>query len=381
MHAQSMRIGFINSCGTYPPGIGSSAHAFQSVSGFIRHGHTVNALRGNYPWASFRAYSPAALIKFIRDTDVLYIRTFNGFAQDAHTLLKLLRPLSLPVVWEMNAPSYETRNIKGWFVGGAWKVLARLVDASVCVSEEMRVYARDVIGVRSVFVVPNGSDPELFSPARRGQAARDGLREDDFLVLWAGSSQYSWQGIEIILKVAEKTTQTNKKIKFLLIADPAFVGRKHVPDNVIIKPPVPYFSMPGYIASADVCLCLYNSFAWSRIGFYMSPMKLFDYMSCARPVIATDAGQISRVIRDQENGLLTDNSPDDIAGKIMFLYENRQRAREMGDAARRDVVDFYNWERGVVQTIRVLEAAIHRDLKTLQSQSGFRSDGQEGAAG
>ncbi|MDD5255211.1 MAG: glycosyltransferase [Candidatus Omnitrophica bacterium] len=375
-----MRIGFINSCGHYPPDIGSSAHAFQTVAGFIRHGHTVNAFRGNYPYASFRKYSYASLAGFIRNTDVLYIRLLNGISQDAHTLLRSLRPFSLPVVWEMNAPSYETRDVKAWFVGCAWKLLAKLADASVCVSEELRDYAEDVLGVASVFVVPNGSDPGLFSPGRRDRQAFGGLGDDEFLVLWAGSSQYPWHGTDIILKVAEKITRINKKIKFLLIADPAFIGSQHIAENMIIKPCVPYFSMPGYIASSDACLCLYHSFAWSKIGFYMSPMKLFDYMSCARPVIATDAGQISRGIRSQENGLLTDNSPDDIIDKIMFLYENKARAREMGDAARKDIVDFYNWDRGVVQTIRVLEAAIHRDLKTLRSQPRLRGDRQEGAA-
>jgi len=371
----SMRIGFINSCAGFPVGIGSSAHAYQSVSGFVKYGHSVNAFRGDYPFALFRKYSPASLIKFVRDTDVLYIRIFNGISQDAYTLLKALRPSSLPVVWEINAPSYEQKTIKRWLTGASWKMLAKLVDASVCVSAELRAYAQEDLGLASSFVVPNGSDPGLFSPAYRDKRIFKGFGNDEFLVLWAGSSQYPWHGIDIILAVAEKMAGINKKIKFLLVTDSAFIRRMHIPGNVTIMPPVPYFSMPGYIASSDLCLCLYNKRAWTKIGFYMSPLKLFDYMSCARPVIATAAGQISRVIRDQENGFLTDNSPQDIIDKILFVYSDKAVASRIGDAARRDIVNFYNWDRCVRQTMMILGAAVHKDLEGLRSQPIFQRGG------
>jgi glycosyltransferase involved in cell wall biosynthesis len=39
-------------------------------------------------------------------------------------------------------------------------------------------------------------------------------------------------------------------------------------------------------------------------NFYFSPLKLFEYLAMGKPVVASDVGQISEVIRDGDNGVL-----------------------------------------------------------------------------
>lgn len=115
--------------------------------------------------------------------------------------------------------------------------------------------------------------------------------------------------------------------------------------------------MPRYIASADVGLCIYEDIDFYT-QFYFSPLKLYDYMACGIPVIGTNVGQIRSVIEEQNNGLLTDNTIDDIINKIIFLKNNPALANEMGLRGRKAVLDKYNWENTVLQTESILLEAI-----------------------
>jgi glycosyltransferase involved in cell wall biosynthesis len=83
-------------------------------------------------------------------------------------------------------------------------------------------------------------------------------------------------------------------------------------------------------------------------------------MSCAKPVIASNMGQISAVIKDNKNGLLTDNRIDDIVEKILKCKNNPNFSENIGNQARKTVIDYYNWDRAVKQTEEMLLSKIKR---------------------
>ncbi|MBP7411822.1 MAG: glycosyltransferase, partial [Methanoculleus sp.] len=75
------------------------------------------------------------------------------------------------------------------------------------------------------------------------------------------------------------------------------------------------------------------------------PNKLFDYMLCGLPIVASDFPEIRRVVSDAECGLLVDpTNPDAIAGAIIYLMEHPEEAQRMGENGRRAVLEKYNWE-------------------------------------
>ena len=94
------------------------------------------------------------------------------------------------------------------------------------------------------------------------------------------------------------------------------------------------------------------TYEWS----HRSPLKLFEYMACGKPVIASRVGQLESVIQDGIDGLLVDNSPEDVVKKILFLRESRQQLPQMGALARDKVVQYYNWERIADATLDVFRS-------------------------
>jgi glycosyltransferase involved in cell wall biosynthesis len=124
-------------------------------------------------------------------------------------------------------------------------------------------------------------------------------------------------------------------------------------ENMIVVDEMEYDALPPFIASADVGLCLYYQCDWHKT-FYFSPLKLFDYMSSGLPIIATDAGQIGRVIENGSNGILTDNDAADVAEKILHLKRAPNERKKLGERARMDVCNYYNWTRAAMDTESVL---------------------------
>ncbi len=74
-------------------------------------------------------------------------------------------------------------------------------------------------------------------------------------------------------------------------------------------------------------------------------------MSAAVPVIASNVGGLSEVIHHGENGLLVENDEAAIAAAIRQLLDHPEKARLIGAAARRTVIERFTVDRMVAGTL------------------------------
>ena len=365
-----MKIGFFY-VPYYPLSSGRSVHGFKLVQALKKRGHQVlSCLSDGNPDCIQYERTKWGAIQLARDADVLYIRVAGmplySFLEKS-TLLKLVRPYSLPVVWEVNAPVEE---LKASFPEGAERdalirsenrkrrLLARLVDAGIGVSEVLRKYVRDFLGIKKAFSIPNGSDPSLFASGNLQETALVHL-QDKFKVCWAGNAENPWQGIDVIFETAKRMQHIDPSIIFIVITGDSF-WKFPVLKNLLVLRQIPYADLPSYLAAADVCLCLYKGYDWSEWGFYNSPLKLFDYLAAGKPVIASNRGQIPTVIKSGVNGIVVDGTVEMIIDSIMELKASREKRAFLGNNARNDVINFYNWDRVAEQTENILKDVCKR---------------------
>jgi len=221
-----MKIGFFY-VPYYPLTMGRSVHGYNLVRALKKRGHTILSCLGDGdPECIHYERSRAGAIRLARSADVLYIRIAGRPVHsylERSTLLKLLRPFSLPVVWEVNAPVEE---LQGSYPPGSErdamikrenskrKALAHLVDAGIGVSDVLKRYISDVLSIKKSYFIPNGSDPALFDPARAAETVLDRF-PDTFKVFWMGNAGTPWQGIELMLEVAEKMERLDRRLLFL----------------------------------------------------------------------------------------------------------------------------------------------------------------------
>lgn len=74
------------------------------------------------------------------------------------------------------------------------------------------------------------------------------------------------------------------------------------------------------------------------------PIKLYEYMSAALPIVASDFPLWRRLIEDVDCGVLVDPSdPEAIAKALVYLLDHPSEAEEMGRRGRKAVETTYNW--------------------------------------
>ena len=119
--------------------------------------------------------------------------------------------------------------------------------------------------------------------------------------------------------------------------------------------------MPDYLAAADVLIAPYKlKKGFEKVGFYNSPVKLFEYMAMGKPIITSNIGQISEIIEHGETGLLIEpGNYKEFASGILKLVENPQLRDKLGFNARAEFERNYTWEMNAMKVIAVYEELLN----------------------
>jgi glycosyltransferase involved in cell wall biosynthesis len=71
---------------------------------------------------------------------------------------------------------------------------------------------------------------------------------------------------------------------------------------------------------------------------------LLEGMACGAPAVCTDVASMPEVVEDGVTGFVVPpNDPEALKAKLVWLRENPSRRREMGEAARRRVLEKFTW--------------------------------------
>jgi glycosyltransferase involved in cell wall biosynthesis len=351
-----MKIGFLHKVNTTPPRSGGSVHTYQVSTYLAGQGHQLLALENELgpQFAKRFPRSISGLFGLIQEADLLYVRIDGRLGWEVSQLFNVHKP----VVWEVNASLEEfgAQSEVRWRdrLGAPLRHLgAKHVSTALCVSQPLVEYAQD-LGVENTVLVPNGSDPQLFHPNVSTQNCYPGL-ENQFRVLWAGSTEYSWHDFGIVLRCAKRLLLEDPAISFVILGKRPDWITYALPSNIHFIPPVPYQEVPAYFASAHVGLCLYHPISWSKYGFFFSPLKLFDYAASGVPVLYSNVPELDRIAKNF--GLPIDTGDgDDLAEKILRLKRNPVLKEQLAKQGRQAVTSYYNWERVGQQTEGILLA-------------------------
>ncbi|MEA3349880.1 MAG: glycosyltransferase, partial [Chloroflexota bacterium] len=161
---------------------------------------------------------------------------------------------------------------------------------------------------------------------------------------------YPGRGAELILAIAARLPEIN----FLLVGgEPrdvelvrAQAANQNI-DNVTLTGFVPNAELPRYQAACDVLLMPYqrkvSASSGGDIARYLSPMKLFEYLACGRPILSSDLPVFREVLSSENAILLPHHDADAWVAAIRELQANPVRCQALGQQARRDAQK-YTWE-------------------------------------
>src|SRR5690606_4163736 len=95
-------------------------------------------------------------------------------------------------------------------------------------------------------------------------------------------------------------------------------------------------------------------------SMYLSPLKLYEYMAMARPVVGSAYEDARRVIHEDQTGwLFKPDDPDDLARALRQAFEKRSRFAVIGQAARDLIVQQHSWDSRICTLIDQVQQVVH----------------------
>lgn len=190
--------------------------------------------------------------------------------------------------------------------------------------------------VAKIGVVPVGVDTSLFYPTSVN-------RKEKFTVGFYGTF-VPLQGILAIVKAA-KILIYDKQIQFNIIGKGyeykkvVRYVRKHKLDNVKLVGWVNYEKLNDAINEFDICLGIFGS---SAKADSVIPNKVFHYAALGKCIISKNTPAIHEIFTLNENIIVCENIPEQIAARILELKENSERKTTIGNNAQAHVTTNYN---------------------------------------
>ncbi len=307
-----------------------------------------------------------------RDLDVVLTRDLGV----ASLLLRLPRGRRPPMVYESHGYAPIVSGLLPELLSTAPAAAPRAMSrkARRLARRERRVW-RDAEGYVTITTALARDLQDQLGSVRDVHVVSDGTRLDlartfDWLgpassappvVAYAGHL-YPWKGVDVLLDALPLAPDARARIIGGHAAEPDLARLQARARELGIADRVEFtgFLPPGAIAAqlqAADALVLPNR-ATTISARYTSPLKLFEYLAAARPIVASDLPAIREILRDNENArLVPPDDPRALADALRAVTLDPALAVRLARGAF-DAAAEYSWDRRAERLEAVLRAAI-----------------------
>jgi glycosyltransferase involved in cell wall biosynthesis len=368
-HVRPLRILYVAIDQTVPGTLGGSVHVQAVAEGLAQLGHEVHVAarpggewpNGRVTWHDVAAPFGRPALRFTRrpavarlartiGPDVVMERYYNFGGEG----IEAARALGVPAVLEVNAPivdypgSPKARLDRALVIKPMqrWRDrIARLADLFVTPSAAI---LPGWIDPSRVLQVEWGADTDTFVPGAPGPAPveRDGTR---VTCVFAGAFR-TWHGAESLARALGRLhAAADPRFGGLFVGDGperAAVERQAagVP-GVVFTGALPHAALPATLARADIGVAPFDPerHAALSLGFYWSPLKIFEYMAAGLPVVAPALPRLQQLVTHGREGWLYDPSDPVGLDRALVALADPALRRSLGSAARGRAVRDFSW--------------------------------------
>jgi glycosyltransferase involved in cell wall biosynthesis len=198
----------------------------------------------------------------------------------------------------------------------------------------------------------SGVNPDLFAPPPQGTSA-----SGPFTVLYHGTIARQ-RRIDNAVRAMSLLKDLDIRLVLLGSGDGLDDLRQLACDlgvqgRVSINGPVDYEEVPKWIGRSHAGILPFQDWDGWNVS---SPIKLFEYLACGKPVVVTDIPAHRQVLKEADWAFwASQSSPQDIAAALRQAYQARADFHRLGAEARQLVLSEYTWARQAEKLYRFLE--------------------------
>jgi glycosyltransferase involved in cell wall biosynthesis len=243
------------------------------------------------------------------------------------------------------------------------RIAGMLSDAIIAVSETDRLTAiqHGVVGPGRIVTICNGLDIESLgspSPSAIAQKRAELGLPDSHQAIGVVANFYVTKGLPYFLAAAARVKAAFPEAKFALVGDgerrrelEALANELNLDSSILFL---------GQRNDVPELLPLFDVFVLPSVKEGL-PFALLEAMAAARPIVASSVGGIPEAITNGETGLLVPpRDPEALARAIVTLLSDRNRAQQMGLAARERVLAHFTLERMLKETEQLYQQLLAR---------------------
>jgi len=264
----------------------------------------------------------------------------------------------LPEIFAENSP------LPSWISGLTTPISTRMLQRSIR-SATALTYITEIIAQKYHFpaerstLIPNGVDCTLFRPATETFSRENlGIHPDEYLCGMVAHLN-RWVDLETPFLALRKLRGQGHRMRMLVVGGgeclpyyERMTGDLGIQDLITFTGPVPYDKGPHLIQAMDLCMLCRKPTPASHASL---PMKVFEYMACGKPVLATPLAGVRETFGERVSYAGTN---DEFASSISHFLEHRDTAAVVGAANRECVAGEYSWEHIFARFDRVLEGVV-----------------------
>lgn len=365
-----MRILYVAPDQSVPGTLGGSVHVQAVSEGLAARGHEMHVAAtpgGAWPTGpvTWHALSPplgmpalrwaraGAVARLARRVGAaVIIERYDNFGGEGVLAARRLR---IPSVLEVNAPIVD-------YPGSAKAALDRAL-----LIQPMRRWRDHVARLVSLFVTPTadilppwidrhrvlevewGADTTAFRP-RAGAVSPFTRDSSRVWCVFAGAFR-PWHGAALLAAALGRLHAAgDHRFGAVFIGDgPERAAAERAAANVpavLFTGALAHTQLPQYLAAADIGVAPFDPVRHPslQLGFYWSPLKVFEYMACGLPVVAPRVPRLTRLVAHDVEGVLYDlEDARGLDGALIALADRGLRGR-LGTAARARAVRDFSWE-------------------------------------
>ena len=268
-------------------------------------------------------------------------------------LLPLLSFLKRQIVWEGHAlPSNLKKYVK------YFNNCHRLV---VLTGQMKKQLVEAGVAENKILVSPDAVDLNVFDINLSKEKARQklDLPQDKFVLCYTGN--FKTKGMDKGIKdIIQALSLLNQEIVFVAVGG----GQADIQEyrnqakalgaegRVILRGKVSQADLAIYQKAADV---LMMPFPYAKhYAYYMSPLKMFEYMAGKCPILTTDLPTIKEILTDETACIVEPDQPEQIAKGVEKLKQNADYAKLIANNAY-NLVQEYTWEKRAEKIINYIK--------------------------
>ena len=290
------------------------------------------------------------MYKLAKDADIIHFQKCFAIASLPALFAAYLRNKPIHYDWDdwelkiyqFSPPSW----IVGIYIDIMETLMPRLVDTLSVSSENIKELALKR-GAKEDRIVEAHvcADLEKFNPKINGEEIKKKYGINSLIVLYLGQL-HGGQYAELLLRTVKIIAAKRPNTVFMIVGSGADLSRLknlakelEIDNKVIFTGAVEYKLIPKYLAAADIAVACFEDNDLTRSK---SPLKIAEYMASGKAIVASDVGEVPRML--DGCGILTEpGNVYSLAKGIIRFLEDENLRKKCEKKARKMAEKEYKW--------------------------------------